>query len=109
MGRLAGQTAWISGAASGIGEAVARLFASEGANVALADVQTERGQQVVHEIEQAGAERYYRPAMLVAKQMCNGLSLPPLSISAVYKSWSTVREWFTSPRSISMTASSGIN
>lgn len=39
MGRsLEGQTAWISGAASGIGEATARLFADEGANVALADV-----------------------------------------------------------------------
>jgi NAD(P)-dependent dehydrogenase (short-subunit alcohol dehydrogenase family) len=37
VGRLEGQTAWISGAASGIGEATARLFAAEGANVALAD------------------------------------------------------------------------
>jgi NAD(P)-dependent dehydrogenase (short-subunit alcohol dehydrogenase family) len=36
--RLAGQTAWISGATSGIGAATARLFAEEGANVALVDV-----------------------------------------------------------------------
>ena len=40
-GRLEGQTAWISGAASGIGEAAARLFAAEGANVALVDVQAD--------------------------------------------------------------------
>jgi NAD(P)-dependent dehydrogenase (short-subunit alcohol dehydrogenase family) len=45
-GRLVGQTAWISGAASGIGEATAHLFAEEGANVALADVQVERGEAV---------------------------------------------------------------
>ena len=36
--RLQNQVAWISGAASGIGEAVARLFAQEGAAVGLADV-----------------------------------------------------------------------
>jgi NAD(P)-dependent dehydrogenase (short-subunit alcohol dehydrogenase family) len=48
--RLQNQTAWISGAASGIGEAIARLFAEEGAAVGLADVQTERGQIVADEI-----------------------------------------------------------
>ena len=32
--RLAGQVAWISGAASGMAEATARLFAAEGAKVA---------------------------------------------------------------------------
>jgi NAD(P)-dependent dehydrogenase (short-subunit alcohol dehydrogenase family) len=52
--RLQNQVAWISGAASGIGEAVARLFAAEGAAVGLADVQTERGQAVVDEIRADG-------------------------------------------------------
>jgi NAD(P)-dependent dehydrogenase (short-subunit alcohol dehydrogenase family) len=52
--RLQNQVAWISGAASGIGEAVARLFAQEGAAVGLADVQAQRGHAVAEEISDAG-------------------------------------------------------
>jgi NAD(P)-dependent dehydrogenase (short-subunit alcohol dehydrogenase family) len=52
--RLQNQVAWISGAASGIGEAVARLFAQEGAAVVLADVQSERGQSIADEIRADG-------------------------------------------------------
>ena len=37
MGRLSGRTAVITGAASGIGRAAARLFAAEGANMVIAD------------------------------------------------------------------------
>ncbi|APW58932.1 SDR family NAD(P)-dependent oxidoreductase [Paludisphaera borealis] len=53
--RLEGQTAWISGAASGIGEGVARLFAAEGANVALVDVDIERAEAVRLAITEARA------------------------------------------------------
>src|SRR5438034_816312 len=56
MSRLEGQVSWISGAASGIGEGVARLFAEEGARVALIDVQTERGRRVCEEIRAAGGQ-----------------------------------------------------
>jgi NAD(P)-dependent dehydrogenase (short-subunit alcohol dehydrogenase family) len=52
--RLANQVAWVSGAASGIGEGVARLFAGEGAAVVLADTQAERGKRVANEIRAAG-------------------------------------------------------
>lgn len=58
-GRLAGQTAWISGAASGIGEAVSRLFAREGAQVAMADVQNQRGERLQHEIISSGGSALF--------------------------------------------------
>lgn len=52
--RLDGQTAWVSGGASGIGEAVVRLFAAEGARVAIVDVQAERAGQLQKEIAAGG-------------------------------------------------------
>ena len=52
--RLSGQTVWISGGASGIGVATAQLFAREGAAVVIADVQDERGSQLVQQIESEG-------------------------------------------------------
>lgn len=42
-GRLAGKTALVSGAAQGMGAMTARIFAEQGANVVLLDVQEERG------------------------------------------------------------------
>ena len=41
----------VTGAASGIGEAAANLFAKEGAKVVVSDIQEENGQQVVEQIK----------------------------------------------------------
>jgi NAD(P)-dependent dehydrogenase (short-subunit alcohol dehydrogenase family) len=53
MGRLDDKVAVITGGASGIGEASVRLFAAEGAEVVVADVQDERGGRLASEL---GAE-----------------------------------------------------
>jgi len=57
--RLQNQVAWISGAASGMGEGIARLFAREGAAVALVDVQVAKGQAIAEEIRTDGGRAVF--------------------------------------------------
>ena len=57
--RLEGKVAFISGGARGIGAAEARLFAKEGARVAIGDVLEAEGRQVEAEIDEAGGEALF--------------------------------------------------
>ena len=50
MGRLDGRVALISGAARGMGQAAATLFAAEGAQVAVCDVVDAEGEAVADQI-----------------------------------------------------------
>ncbi|MDX2235435.1 MAG: SDR family oxidoreductase [Hyphomonadaceae bacterium] len=54
MGRLAGKKAFVTGAAQGLGEATARLFAREGATVSLSDLQLDKARAVAADIVAAG-------------------------------------------------------
>jgi NAD(P)-dependent dehydrogenase (short-subunit alcohol dehydrogenase family) len=59
MGTLEGKRALITGAASGIGRAAARLFTREGAVVVLADRDMANGQAVAREIQQQGGQALF--------------------------------------------------
>jgi NAD(P)-dependent dehydrogenase (short-subunit alcohol dehydrogenase family) len=58
--RLEGRKALVTGGASGIGEATARLFAAEGAAVMIADIDDAAGERVAGEIRAAGGIAHYR-------------------------------------------------
>src|SRR5947209_8245695 len=54
MARLEGKVALVTGGGSGIGRAVSRAMAQEGARVVVAGRRAGPGQETVHLIEQAG-------------------------------------------------------
>ena len=59
MDRLAGKTAFLAGATSGIGRAAAELFAAEGARVVVAGRRALEGEEVVHGIRALGWEAIF--------------------------------------------------
>ena len=58
--QLSGKVAIVTGAANGIGRAVAHAFANEGAKLVLADVDEEAGEEVAAEIADRGGEAIFR-------------------------------------------------
>jgi NAD(P)-dependent dehydrogenase (short-subunit alcohol dehydrogenase family) len=56
MGQLSGKVAAVTGGAAGIGEATVRRFVAEGAQVAFADRDVERGQHVAAELAANGGK-----------------------------------------------------
>src|SRR5262245_43236382 len=66
--RLEHKTALVTGATSGIGEAIAHVFAREGAQVLITGRNTQRGHAVVDAIRAAGGSAHFVMADLIAQQ-----------------------------------------
>ena len=58
-GRLEGKVAVVTGATSGFGEGIARMFADEGASLVLGGRRIPAGESLVSELRDAGAEAHF--------------------------------------------------
>jgi NAD(P)-dependent dehydrogenase (short-subunit alcohol dehydrogenase family) len=61
---LEGKVAMITGAATGIGQATAKLFAQEGAKIVIVDLKDDEANETVQKIKDAGGEAFYLHADL---------------------------------------------
>ena len=68
--RLEGKSAVITGAGQGIGAAIARLFAAEGARLVLADMRSGPARGVVDEITTGGGEAVFVQANVTSDSDC---------------------------------------
>jgi 3(or 17)beta-hydroxysteroid dehydrogenase len=59
MGRVEGKTAIVTGAARGLGQAMAQLLAKEGAKVAVTDILEDGGKKTAEEIRRGGGEAIF--------------------------------------------------
>jgi len=72
--QLANRSAVITGAASGIGRAIAQLFAREGASVVLTDINESLGREVERDITSAGGKAIFEGADVTRDSDCRRIT-----------------------------------
>lgn len=82
--RLKGRVAIISGGATGVGGAASRLFAAEGARVAILDINQTAAEQTMQAVLDAGGE-----AMVVVADVSQATAVQR-AVAAVVQCWGTV-------------------
>jgi len=83
-GKLSGSTAIVTAAGQGLGEAIAKRFAREGASVAVVDINLPEAQRVGTEIEAAGGSALVLKADVTRSQEVAAM------VKAVLDRWGTV-------------------
>ena len=79
-GRVQGKTAIVTGAAQGLGKAVAFALFKEGANVIVSDVQLEAGETVAEQIKRQGGAARFVKADVELEEDCSNLIAECLSV-----------------------------
>lgn len=72
-GRLAGKVAVITGGGQGIGEAITKRFASEGASVLIADFNSKSGSAVASQLNESGTRAEFVQADVTKRQDWNNI------------------------------------
>ena len=91
MSRFAEKAVAVTGGASGIGEAAVRRFVEEGARVAFADRDADRGRRVAAALAAQGAVAHFVEADMGKEAQATGSSSPRPPASAASTCWSTTR------------------
>ena len=70
---LDGKTAIVTGGASGIGEATALLYAENGCNVVISDLNEEKGNRLAEQIKQSGSKAIFIKADVSKPEDCENI------------------------------------